>query len=121
MTGKPRDVQRGMHPNPGSQQGLAAHTENSSGHPTSRQLKLTSGSNPEQRPEARQASSPVAVDKHTHSTPSNTSRSGGRGHDVPDGPHGPGVSPCSMCPGSALSSTSSVFSSGVPGLWQMGV
>ena len=34
-------------------------------------------------------------------------------------PHGPVVSPCPRCPPSALSGTLKVFSSGVPGLWQM--
>jgi hypothetical protein len=34
-------------------------------------------------------------------------------------PHGPLVSPCPRCPPSALSGTLKVFSSGVPGLWQM--
>jgi hypothetical protein len=34
-------------------------------------------------------------------------------------PHGPVVSPCPRCVPSALSETLKVFSSGVPGLWQM--
>jgi hypothetical protein len=34
-------------------------------------------------------------------------------------PHGPVVSPCPRCAPSALSETLKVFSSGVPGLWQM--
>ena len=33
--------------------------------------------------------------------------------------HGPVVSPCPRCAPSALSETLKVFSSGVPGLWQM--
>jgi hypothetical protein len=33
--------------------------------------------------------------------------------------HGPLVSPCPRCAPSALSGTLKVFSSGVPGLWQM--
>jgi hypothetical protein len=34
-------------------------------------------------------------------------------------PHGSVVSPCPRCAPSALSETLKVFSSGVPGLWQM--
>jgi hypothetical protein len=34
-------------------------------------------------------------------------------------PHGPGWSPWSRWPSTALSGTSMVFSAGVPGLWQM--
>ena len=34
-------------------------------------------------------------------------------------PHGPLVSPCPRCAPSALSETLKVFSSGVPGLWQI--
>jgi hypothetical protein len=34
-------------------------------------------------------------------------------------PHGPSLSPCPRCAPRALSETLKVFSSGVPGLWQM--